>query len=41
MAEAGERCIAIPMSAVEESIKVKEEDIHLINNREVIRFRSR
>ncbi len=41
MAEAGGEVYAIPMSAVEESIKVKEDDIHLINNREVIRFRER
>jgi two-component system chemotaxis sensor kinase CheA len=41
MAEAGEEVYAIPMSAVDESIKVKEEDIHVINNHEVIRFRER
>jgi two-component system chemotaxis sensor kinase CheA len=41
MAEAGEEVYAIPMSAVDESIKVREEDIHVINNREVIRFRKR
>lgn len=41
MAEAGGEVFAIPMSAVDESIKVKEEDIHVINNREVIRFRER
>jgi two-component system chemotaxis sensor kinase CheA len=41
MAEAGGEVYAIPMSAVAESVKVKEEDIHLINNREVIRFRER
>ena len=32
---------AIPLSSVDESIKVKEEDIHIINNREVIRFREK
>ncbi|OGW27174.1 MAG: hypothetical protein A2X59_01165 [Nitrospirae bacterium GWC2_42_7] len=41
MAEAGEEIYAIPMSAVDESIKVREEDIHMINNHEVIRFRER
>ena len=41
MAEAGEEVYAIPMSAVDESIKVREEDIHIINNHEVIRFRER
>jgi two-component system chemotaxis sensor kinase CheA len=39
MAEAAGEVYAIPMSAVEESIKVREDEIHLINNREVIRFR--
>ena len=41
MADAGGEAYAIPMSAVDESIKVREEDIHIINNREVIRFRER
>jgi two-component system chemotaxis sensor kinase CheA len=41
MAEAGDEVYAIPLNAVDESIKVKEEDIHVINNREVIRFRER
>jgi two-component system chemotaxis sensor kinase CheA len=41
MAEAAGEVYAIPMSAVDESIKVREEDIHIINNREVIRFRER
>jgi len=41
MAEAGDEVFAIPMSAVDESIKVREEDIHVINNHEVIRFRER
>jgi two-component system chemotaxis sensor kinase CheA len=41
MAEAGEEVYAIPMGAVDESIKVREEDIHIINNHEVIRFRER
>ncbi len=39
MAEAGGEVYAIPMSAVDESVKIKEEDVHIINNREVIRFR--
>jgi two-component system chemotaxis sensor kinase CheA len=41
MAEAADEVYAIPMSAVDESIKVREEDIHIINNHEVIRFRER
>ncbi len=41
MAEAAGEVYAIPMSAVDESIKAREEDIHIINNREVIRFRER
>lgn len=41
MAEAGGEVYAIPMSAVDESIKVREEDIHVINNHEVIRFREK
>lgn len=41
MAEAADEVYAIPMSAVDESIKVREEDIHSINNHEVIRFRER
>ncbi len=41
MAEAGGEVYAIPMSAVDESIKVEEEEIHVINNREVIRFREK
>jgi two-component system chemotaxis sensor kinase CheA len=41
MAEAGGEIYAIPMSAVDESIKVGEEDIHIINNHEVIRFREK
>lgn len=41
MAETGGEVYAIPMSAVDESIKVREEDLHVINNREVIRFRDR
>ncbi|MDO9287606.1 MAG: chemotaxis protein CheA [Thermodesulfovibrionales bacterium] len=41
MAETGGEVYAIPMSAVDESIKVREEDIHIINNHEVIRFRER
>ncbi len=39
MTEVGEEIYAIPMSAVSESIRVREEDVHVINNREVIRFR--
>jgi len=41
MAEAAGEVYAIPMSAVDESVKIKEEDIHIINNREVVRFRNR
>ena len=41
MAEASDEVYAIPMGAVDESIKVREEDIHIINNHEVIRFRER
>jgi two-component system chemotaxis sensor kinase CheA len=41
MAEVGQEVYAIPMSAVDESVKVKEEDIHIINNREVVRFREK
>ncbi len=41
MAEAAGEVYAIPMSAVDESIRVREDDIHMINNREVIRFRER
>lgn len=41
MAETGGEVYAIPMSAVDESVKVREEDIHIINNREVIRFREK
>ncbi len=41
MVEAGGEVYAVPMSAVDESIKVREEDIHIINNREVIRFREK
>jgi two-component system chemotaxis sensor kinase CheA len=39
MVEAEGEVYAIPMSAVDESLKAKDEDIHVINNREVIRFR--
>ncbi len=39
MVEVGEEVYAIPMGAVAESIRVREEDVHVINNREVIRFR--
>lgn len=41
MADAGGEVYAIPMSEVDESIKVGENEIHVINNREVIRFRER
>jgi two-component system chemotaxis sensor kinase CheA len=41
MAEAGEEVYAIPMSAVDESIKVRSEDIHVINNHEVVEFRKK
>jgi two-component system chemotaxis sensor kinase CheA len=39
MVEAEGGVYAVPMSAVEESLKARDEDIHLVNNREVIRFR--
>lgn len=39
MAEVGDEVYAIPMSAVDESVKVREEDLHVINHREVVRFR--
>ena len=39
MVETGGEVYAIPMSAVDESIKVREEDIHMINNHEVIESR--
>ncbi len=41
MAESAGEIYAIPMSAVDESVKVNEEDIHIINNREVINFRDK
>jgi two-component system chemotaxis sensor kinase CheA len=41
MAEVGKEVYAIPMSTVDESIKIREEDIHIINNCEVLRFRER
>jgi two-component system, chemotaxis family, sensor kinase CheA len=41
MADVCGEVYAIPMSEVDESIKVKEGEIHVINNREVIRFRER
>ncbi len=41
MAETGGEVYAIPMSTIDESIKVREDDIHVINNREVIRFREK
>lgn len=39
MVEASKETFAIPMTSVEESIKVKNTDIHWINNREVIKHR--
>jgi two-component system chemotaxis sensor kinase CheA len=39
MVEAEGEVYAIPMSAVDESLKAGDEEIHLVNNREVIRFR--
>ncbi|HWR59840.1 MAG TPA: chemotaxis protein CheA [Thermodesulfovibrionales bacterium] len=39
MVEAEGEVYAIPMSAVDESLKARSEDIHIINNHEVIRFR--
>ncbi len=39
MAEAGGELYAIPLGAVDESVKVKEEAIHNINNREVVTLR--
>lgn len=39
MAETAGEVFAIPMSAVEESVKVKESDLHFVNNREVMRLR--
>lgn len=41
MADACGEVYAIPMSEVDESIKVSEDQIHVINNREVVRFRER
>jgi two-component system chemotaxis sensor kinase CheA len=41
MAEAGGEVYAIPMSSVDESIKVREEELHVINNHEVVRFREK
>ena len=39
MAEVGDEVYAIPMTSVDESVKVFEDDIHVINSREVVRFR--
>lgn len=39
MADAGGQIYAIPMNAVDESIKIRQEDIHCINSHEVVRFR--
>ena len=39
MVEAAGDVYAVPMSAVDESIRIREEEIHMINNREVVRFR--
>lgn len=41
MVEAEGEVYAIPMNAVDESAKVRDEDIHIINNKEVVRFRER
>jgi len=41
MTEVDGKVYAVPMSAVEESVKVRDEDIHIINNHEVIRFREK
>jgi two-component system, chemotaxis family, sensor kinase CheA len=41
MAETGDEVYAIPMNAVDESIKIREEDIHIINNHEVVHFREK
>lgn len=41
MAEASGETFAIPMSAVDESVKVREEEIHIVNNKEVVRLRDR
>jgi two-component system chemotaxis sensor kinase CheA len=41
MVETAGEVYAIPMNFVDKSIKVKEEDIHVINNHEVIRFREK
>ncbi len=41
MAEVGNEIYAIPMNAVEETVKVKDTDFNYINNREVVRFRER
>jgi two-component system chemotaxis sensor kinase CheA len=39
MVETEGEVYALPMSAVDESIRVKGEDIHYINNREIVQFR--
>lgn len=39
MAETAGEIFAIPMSAVEESVKIRESQIHIVNKREVIRLR--
>ena len=41
MAEASGEVYAIPMSSVDESIKIREEELHVINNHEVVRFREK
>ena len=41
MAETGKEVYAIPMNAVDESIKIRQEDIHIINNHEVVHFRGK
>jgi len=39
MTETSGELYAIPMSAVEESIKITDRDIHIVNNKEVVRLR--
>lgn len=41
MVECSKELFAVPLSAVEESVKVKEAEIHMINNRETVRLRGR
>lgn len=41
MAESQTEIYAIPLTSVDESVKIKESDIHRINNKEVIRLRDK